>query len=272
MNKLSIITINRNNAEGLNTTMKSVFQQSFKDYEYIVVDGASTDSSVNTIRAFEFSEHKKFSWISEPDSGVFNAMNKGIQIATGEYLLFLNSGDFLVDNWVFENVFKEPVSEDILCGRCHVSDNGKIVFTTNPPEKLSLRHFYRATIAHQATFIKKSVFEKYGLYREDLKLMSDWEFFLRTIILENVSTRKLEIVISDYNLDGISSDKNNKELSDLECENVFSELGLQNIVPDYKIFIEERSGIEMLNWLKSQPLLYKIIICLNKVSIKIFKR
>ena len=97
--KLSIITINRNNAEGLRKTMESVLSQTYRDMEYIVVDGASTDQSVNVIKECvnqlkNEDRRMKLDWMSEPDTGIYNAMNKGIKKATGEYLLFLNSGDW----------------------------------------------------------------------------------------------------------------------------------------------------------------------------------
>ena len=91
---LSVITINYNNAEGLNRTIQSIDTQTWKEFEYIVIDGASNDGSIDVIKRFESIIDL---WISEPDTGVFNAMNKGIKKAKGDYLLFLNSGDFLVD-------------------------------------------------------------------------------------------------------------------------------------------------------------------------------
>ena len=128
--KLSIITINRNNAAGLRKTMASVFSQTYKDFEYIVVDGASTDESVEVIKEFaqKFSSPSRvksstrlncqwpsieqngvdrFTWISEPDTGIYNAMNKGIGMSVGEYSLMLNSGDYLAGEDVLERVIPE---------------------------------------------------------------------------------------------------------------------------------------------------------------------
>ena len=117
--RLSIITINRNNAEGLRETMGSVFRQTYCDFEYIVIDGASTDGSVNVIREMSASLKKglsrdkslnnalSFNWISESDSGIYEAMNKGIRKAKGEYCLFLNSGDFLIDRVTFRYIGSE---------------------------------------------------------------------------------------------------------------------------------------------------------------------
>ena len=105
MNLLTIITINRNNAVGLEKTIKSVLFQTCLDIDYVVVDGASTDESVNTIKHFSTQFGNRLRWISEPDNGIYNAMNKGIGMATGEYVEFLNSGDYLVDERVIERMF-----------------------------------------------------------------------------------------------------------------------------------------------------------------------
>ena len=111
--RLSIITINRNNAEGLRETMGSVFRQTYCDFEYIVIDGASTDGSAEYIRAHA---DQLTYWVSEKDTGIYNAMNKGVRAAKGEYLLMLNSGDFLVDDRVIERILPELDGTDIVQG------------------------------------------------------------------------------------------------------------------------------------------------------------
>src|SRR5665647_3030315 len=138
--KLSIITVNRNNAEGLRKTIESVFQQTLSNFEYIIVDGASTDNSNDVvsdkclmINGETILNGVRVKCISEPDSGIYEAMNKGIKIACGEYLLFLNSGDFLLKDDVLQKVFKPVHTADILCAGCNVSEKGKVVWTSNPP-------------------------------------------------------------------------------------------------------------------------------------------
>ena len=281
---LSIITVNLNNAVGLQKTIDSVLAQTWQEFEYIIIDGASTDWSKELIEqvvnqqinkskrsalSLDIAENQQINFICEPDKGVFNAMNKGIRMAKGEYLLFLNSGDFLVDKDVLKNVFSEEYNEDILCGRCLVSDKGKSVFTTNPPDNFQLSHFYKATIAHQATFIKRSLFDRFGLYREDLKLMSDWEFWIRTLILGNVTTKKIDIIVSDFNLDGISSDKKNNKLNSIETSKVFSDLNLQNIIPDYQYWENEREEMKIMYWVKSKILLYKPLLVIYYIAVKL---
>ena len=263
--KLSIITVNLNNATGLLKTIGSVVSQTWQEFEYIIIDGASTDGSKELIDQYA---NQQINFISEPDTGVFNAMNKGIRMAKGEYLLFLNSGDFLVDKDVLKKVFMTKYTEDILCGSCLVSDKGKLVFTTNPPETFQLSHFYKATIAHQATFIKRSLFDHFGYYREDLKFMSDWEFWIRIIILGLATTKKLNIVVSNYNLDGISSDKSNSVLAQVECEKVYKDLRLTNIISDYRNWENEREDMRVMYWVKSKLLLYKPLSLIYNFAVK----
>lgn len=162
MNKLSIITVNLNNQEGLNKTIESVIVQDFSDFEFIIIDGGSIDGSREIIE--HYSDKINF-WTSEPDSGVYQAMNKGIANAKGKYLLFLNSGDFLADQFVLKKVFSIENTADILAGKCNITKNGKVVHITNPPEEITFGYLYNKGLNHQSTFIKKSLFDKYGLYR-----------------------------------------------------------------------------------------------------------
>lgn len=234
--KLSIITINKDNLVGLKKTMASVLSQSYKDFEYIVVDGASTDGSV----AFVESNRQNLSyWVSEPDSGVYSAMNKGILQAKGDYLLFLNSGDFLVDENVLESVFKVNRMADILYGRCDVSENGKVVWTSNPPEKITFGVLYQGGgLAHQASFIKRGLFSTIGLYREDFKYNSDMDFWYKSIINFHVSTQKLDFVLSDYNLNGISTKECDSKLYKKEMSEILINYG--SFIPDYDAFEKEK--------------------------------
>ena len=256
--KLSIITINRNNENGLRKTITSVLNQSWSDFEYIIVDGASTDNSVDVIKN-EISSvpeglNSRIQFISETDSGVFNAMNKGIVMAKGDYLLFLNSGDFFVDNNVLSNVFCVMRETDILSCSCRVSKNGEQVFITTPPTNYTFGFFYNNSLAHQATFIKKDLFNKFGLYREDLKFMGDWEFFVRTIVIAGASTQNIDVILTDYNLEGISSVSNNQYSIIKEKQTVFEEKALKCFVPDYDYFYQFKQNIAIMEWAWSKKL------------------
>src|SRR5574344_2795323 len=119
MPKFSIITINRNNKNGLEKTTKSIISQLFTDYEFIVIDGGSTDGSADVIR--KYATHITY-WISEPDKGIYNAMNKGITHAYGDYLNFMNSGDCFHSPAVLDEINRQLHDEDILIGKCHRMD------------------------------------------------------------------------------------------------------------------------------------------------------
>jgi len=265
--KLSIITINLNNIGGLKKTIESVIEQLYTDFEYLIIDGGSTDGSQDLIRS---SANKLSCWISEPDNGIYHAMNKGIRVAKGEYLLFLNSGDFLVDNNVLREVFKEDHTEDILCGTSRYSRNGQVLFNSPSPEKLTLKFFYNQTISHQSTFIRSSLFKQYGNYREDFKINSDYEFWIRAIILNNCTTKKLNILVSDYNLEGLSGNQNYLELSREENKKILKQSIPPRILDDYSAWMEERKQLEVLYWLKSKQWIYRFLVFLHKIAINFF--
>lgn len=174
MIKLSIITVNYNNCSGLHKTLVSVQKQTARDsFEFIIVDGKSTDGSLELINEYDTLLIDK--WISESDNGIYEAMNKGISIAEGEYLLFLNSGDWLYNDFVIESCLPY-FKADIVYGNAWFK-KGKREWVEKYPSKLSFYFFYQYTLNHQSTFIKASLFNDYGMYREDLKINSDWEFF-----------------------------------------------------------------------------------------------
>ena len=238
--KLSIITINRNNAEGLRKTIGSVVSQTFKNVECIIIDGASTDGSVDVIKEFE---NAITYWISEPDSGIYNAMNKGIVKASGDYLLFLNSGDYLYNSDVLRKFIESDYDEDVIYGniRC---DFGNGVEVRSYYGEVTLRTFVEETINHSGcAFIKKELFDKYGLYDEKLKIVSDWKFFLVAIGLGTASVRHVDYVISVFDTNGISN--NQVELASNEREKVLKEMLPFRLLRDYEKMTElEQSKLD----------------------------
>lgn len=196
--KLSIITINFNNSAGLERTVESVLSQTFSDYEYIIIDGGSTDGSVEIIKKHE--THIDY-WVSEQDKGVYHAMNKGILKASGEYCYFLNSGDFLWTNDVLEKVFLQSNGEDIVYGNMI---HGGLNTVDHGMQEIRFFNFFVGSIYHQSAFIKRELFKVIGLYNESLNIVSDWEFFVKAIFLENCSIHYINISIALYETGGLS--------------------------------------------------------------------
>lgn len=201
--KISIITINLNNLHGLQRTMESILTQTSHDYEWIVIDGGSTDGSKELI---EQNDNHITYWVSEPDDGIFNAMNKGIKKACGDYLLFLNSGDCLADNDIIEYINNYTLNDDFIVGKtCSSKDSlpplkQKDNYTTEDTlERLSVSAF-----PHQATFIRRNVFQKYGLYREDKQLASDWYLTICALIKGNATVCFIPRIIAVIEPNGIS--------------------------------------------------------------------
>ncbi len=264
--KLSIITVNLNNAEGLKKTIESVVNQTFTDYEYIIIDGGSTDGSVDIIKQYA---DKITYWVSEPDKGIYNGMNKGILKAKGEYCLFLNSGDYLFNEKILSDVFYNLPEYDIVYGNGYSCSKNDVIIKYEIPEKLKLSYFYSDSIFHASTFIKKELFEKFGLYNEENKIVSDWEFFIKTIFVNNVHAKKIPYEISVIEEGGISRSVENKPLLQKEIENVlrnyFSPAVLE-LIKDY-----ENIAIKYNKIINSNSLKYFMITLLKKIY-TFFKR
>lgn len=260
--KLSIITINLNNRNGLQKTMESVFAQTFKDFEYIVIDGGSTDGSRELIEMY--SDHFSY-WVSEPDSGVYNAMNKGIREAKGDYLLFLNSGDFLVEKDVLGKVFGRELSADIVNARCNVSDKGKVVWTSPYLPHVTLKTLCSVGLPHQSTFIKKDMFDRFGLYREDFRYNSDIAFWYKAIVFGDATTHGIDIITTDYDQNGMSSSQSESETYKKEMQEILSEGFLPRVMPDYEQWVKEQAMFQKYEWIESHPLLQRILSFYYKV-------
>jgi glycosyltransferase involved in cell wall biosynthesis len=203
---ISIITINYNNASGLQKTMQSVLDQTCPEFEYIVVDGASTDDSISLIQTCKLSNFQTFRWISEPDSGIYNAMNKGIRMATGDYLLFLNSGDWLASNDVVEQVIPYlSADNEIVSGELELVKSKLDKIKLYPPKAINLNYCISEGLTHPNTFIKRELFDKYGYYNEQNKIVSDWEFFLIACGLNKCKFIAIPVLISCFGMDGVSS-------------------------------------------------------------------
>lgn len=207
MIKFSIITVNYNNCAGLKKTIESVLSQTCKDYEYIIIDGGSTDGSKELIE--QYSQYLTF-WCSEPDNGIYNAMNKGVTHAHGEYVNFMNSGDAFYAEDTLEQVYKFiDGSKDIIYG--NFSQCGRIAkWQIND----LLVGFSRYTINHQSSFIKCQLLKDFP-YDESLKIVSDWKFFWDMANLHNKTFQHIDVVVAEYEpFEGVAA--KNKELINKE--------------------------------------------------------
>ena len=260
--KLSIITINYNNAEGLRKTIESVLAQTYTEIEYIIVDGASTDGSVDVIR--ELATRPTIKWVSEKDKGIYNAMNKGIRMATGEYIEILNSGDILFDANVTQRMIEHldqinsqnenPIG--ILYGNMiKVNAQGKVVGKSGYTE-YSLRQFYSSTLNHDCAYIRRDLFEEYGLYDENLKIVSDWKWYLQAIGLGRVKPEYVDIDVTIFDDGGIS--ETNLALRNAERRQVLEELLPPAILWDYDTHAFEMEQMKRLRRWHLYPLVYFI--------------
>lgn len=212
---LTIITINYNNASGLRKTIESVVNQTHANFEYIVIDGASTDESVNIIEEYA---HKIDYWVSEPDKGIYNAMNKGICMANGDYIQILNSGDILASDNVVERMLAhlqitndqlrvkgEPEVSILYGNMIKVDELGKVIGKSYYTP-YSLLQFYTSTLNHDCAYIKRVLFDaaNYGLYDESLKIVSDWKWYLQAIGLGFVKPIYVDIDVTIFEAAGIS--------------------------------------------------------------------
>ena len=303
--KLSIITINYNNAEGLRKTLASVAAQTYPNIEHIIVDGNSADGSVDVIREYEStlaSSHSPFAsslkWLSEPDKGIYNAMNKGIEIALGkrvvnddhtssplasrlsllasqEYIQILNSGDILAASDVTERMVAALAAQCAeIKGECLKIKGEETCETVTSASRLSplasslencpaifygnmikewpdgkrvkdtcgggdytpesFYYFYRGTLNHDCAYIRKDLFEKYGLYNEEMKICSDWEWYVRAIVLGGEKTVYTNIDVTVFDMTGISeSDGKNRELIQKERREYLESLLPAAVLRDY---------------------------------------
>ena len=277
--KLSIITINYNNAEGLRKTLASVASQTYADIEHIIVDGGSTDGSVEVIREYEQSLASRLSplasnlkWVSEKDTGIYNAMNKGIRMATGEYIEILNSGDILFDANVTQRMIEHldqinsqnenPIG--ILYGNMiKVNAQGKVVGKSGYTE-YSLRQFYSSTLNHDCAYIRRDLFEEYGLYDEQLRIVSDWKWYLQVIGLGKVKPEYVDIDVTIFDDEGIS--ETNLALRNAERRKVLEEVLPPAVLWDYDTHAFEIEQMKRLRRWKMYWLVYLIERILFKLE------
>ena len=197
----SIITINLNNSIGLKKTAESIASQSCKDYEWIVIDGGSTDGSKDVIKRYSnIIAH----FVSEPDDGIYNAMNKGVEAANGDYLIFLNSGDCFHDKDVLTDFIRQKRKGEIIYGNTErVDQNGMHSGEDVPARHISLQYLLYKRLNHQSMFFSRACFENHR-YDESFKLLGDMELMVR-LAMKGTKFVYWDRFIVKYDVTGVSA-------------------------------------------------------------------
>ena len=283
--KLSIITINYNNAEGLRKTLASVAAQTYKQIEHVIVDAASSDGSVDMIKEYAEETAYPVSWSSKKDKGVYNGMNIGILRATGDYIQILNSGDILAAPDVTERMISEldslnakrsSLNDDsiaILYGNMLKSYDGKTIINRDTcgngmytPE--SFLYFYKGTLNHDCAYIRRDLFDKYGLYNEDMKICSDWEWYVKAIALGGEKAVYSNIDVTIFDMNGVSeSHGENAELIKKERREYLVKTLPASILQDYDQYA---FPMEQYNRLKRRHL-WGLVYFIERVLFKLEK-
>lgn len=245
--KLSIITINFNNVDGLRKTAESIVAQTFQDFEWIVVDGGSTDGSKELIERFD---GRVTWWCSEKDSGIYNAMNKGVSHASGTYVLFLNSGDWLADEKVLADFNNACFDKAIIYGNVYLMKGDHCVYARKIGE-LSFGYMLYSSISHSSSFIPRDLLLRCP-YNENYKIVSDWEFWLK-MILQGEKFTYFERFVSCFDLAGVS--QTNLKLNDYERQDVIDKIIPRSILYDYQ---SEKIG-QLAKQRRKHPMFSKFI-------------
>lgn len=248
--KISIITVCLNAKDTIENTFLSVFNQTYKNFELIVIDGGSTDSTLEVIDKYKGISH----FVSEPDSGIYDAMNKGIKLASGDFIFFLNANDVFYNEQVLENVvnaIKKNNDAKILFGDInYISEDKKtsqILRFDKIKDDFSL---ILGNICHQCIFYHKSLFEEFGLYSNQFKIYQDWDFNIKCLVQNKVQAIYLPLVISNFQLGGLCSNTKNKPL----CVKEKKEL-VKKYYPDFYFLIIANEFLR-----KKLGILYKILV------------
>lgn len=222
--RISVITVNRNDCPGLRKTIESVVAQTVAPFEFVVIDGASTDGSAELLS--EYGKYISYG-ISEPDKGIYNAMNKGLAQAHGDYCIFMNSGDCFASADVLEKIAASGADADIICGDA--------VILTEPvgrkvhPEEITMKFLFESSICHQAAFIKRDLLA--CGFDESLKIVADRKLFLVSLVMNDCSYAHVPVDVVRYDVSGLSA--THRLESELESQDVLKSLIPERILLDY---------------------------------------
>lgn len=279
MTKLSVITINRNDSEGLRRTIQSVITQTSKDFEFVIVDGASTDNSMQTlfdclqVPETNQTTHGKINvnglhvlWISEPDTGIYNAMNKGIRMSSGEYGLMLNSADSLHDERVVEHILPLLHTDDIIQGNVQIEKNG-IMQIVRGYGKTDITFFeaLNAQFLHQASFIRKDLYDRYGYYLEDYRKNSDTYFYITSLALGNATFRYEDVTVALFDMNGISNNEAWNKIDKEEDQRFYREHLSPRIM---EVWRNGQKKIAFYDTLHKHSLSWKLAVLLKVIANK----
>lgn len=258
--KISIITINYNNRDGLRKTIESVIGQTCHDFEYLVIDGGSTDRSVDVIK--EYADRIDY-WVSERDHGIYHAMNKGAKAAHGEYTMFLNSGDCLCNEHVIANVFQHELKADIVSGDIINDKGGRL----SAPENVTMEYFLLGCLPHPSSFIRRKLFDVHP-YDERFKIAGDWEFFMYHLIVRNVTYQQVNETITLFDTTGISCSTSKGQHDTLLRQESIDQILPARVAEDYSVFMGERDIYHKLFYTISKSKLKKLVYAVSVLLIK----
>lgn len=209
---LSIITINYNDVAGLRRTVESVLGQTGREFEHVIVDGASSDGSAELVA--EYAAHAPYAvkWVSERDGGIYDAMNKGIRMTDGEYVQILNAGDCLASATVVQRMceaLERNGHPDILYGNMLKTKDWKRFVrddcgANSEYAPSSFLYFYNGTLNHDCAYIKRTLFDAFGYYNEAMKICADWEWYMRAIVFGKTPAVYVDIDVTRFDMNGIS--------------------------------------------------------------------
>lgn len=271
--KISIITINYNNAEGVKATLDSVAAQTCYEFEHIIIDGGSTDGSVDIIKDYVRNVEGVLCnvyWVSEKDKGIYDAMNKGVSKASGDYLYFLNSGDTLFSPTILKDMVALLDGTDYIVGRVNKTINGQIVGKTDllSEKDMSLYKMYLHGINHQSALIKKDLLMQ-NPYDISVKISADWKSFVQAIVIGRASTKFVDIFFANYDISGLSSDI---VAIYRERANIITTIVPERIARDYIGITPYHQEVIRIEWLLRHPFFYRVYRAWTTLGRKLLKQ
>jgi glycosyltransferase involved in cell wall biosynthesis len=235
-NLISVITVCYNAENNLERTILSVLNQTYSNIEYIIIDGGSTDGTIDLIKKYA---DKITYWQSETDKGIYDAMNKGIQKATGEWINFMNAGDLFSSTTILQQMSDaiKPRTRILRGNIIRIYPKFKVKSVGVTTQEPDLMDMFDNTFHHQACLIQNSLFREFGLYSTDYRLCSDWKFFFDCVVLHNVKSQYVDLTVAHFKMDGTSS--NNSILYKKEQEsylkNIYGEEQF-NLLHELKVY------------------------------------